>query len=284
MQATVPVATIIVLCFCAVFSLVLPFVLAAIWRKRSGEKVKAAIIGALIFVVFVFGLENLCHQFFIFGQNPLSSYIKNHAWSYVLYASLAAGVFEETGRYIAFRFLLKKQNNKSCGIMYGIGHGGIEVIIICTISMISSIALALSINAAGAEALIGSVPAEQAEAVKASITALQTSSPLYFLVSPYERIVALTLHIALSVMVFMAVKRGKIYLYPVAILLHAGVDSFAALYQYGIITNILILEAIITAAVAFIAFWAWRIYRSDDSNASDEESLSEKPSPDESEA
>lgn len=272
MQQTISVMTLIVLGFCVIFAFALPIVLAIIWHKRSGAKWSAFFIGAAIFVVFVFVLENLCHQLFIYGDNKLSSFILNHAWSYVLYASFAAGIFEETGRYIAFRFLLKKQNDRSCGVMYGIGHGGIEVILICGVSMISSLALAISVNSAGAEALMSSVPVEAAETLKASIQALQTSSPFYFLISPYERIVALILHISLSVLVFTAVKRKKLYLYPVAILLHALVDSSAALYQYGLITNIYLLEGIVTVLVFAITLFAYRFYRSDNSDGYGDES------------
>ena len=115
--------------------------------------------------------------------------------------------------------------------------------------------------------------------LRISIEALQTSSPFYFLISPYERIIALALHIALSIIVFTAVKRKKLYLYPVAILLHALVDSVAALYQYGLISSIYLVEGIVTAIVIVVTLYACRIYRSDKYNDPEEPEPSPEVSP-----
>ena len=45
---------------------------------------------------------------------------------YALYGGLAAGLFEETGRLLAFRFILKPHTARITALSYGIGHGGIE--------------------------------------------------------------------------------------------------------------------------------------------------------------
>ena len=42
-------------------------------------------------------------------------------------------------------------------------------------------------------------------------------------------------HIALSILVFYAVKNGKIWMYFLAVILHALLDAPAALYQQGVI-------------------------------------------------
>lgn len=34
--------------------------------------------------------------------------------------ALLAGVFEETGRYVAFKFILKKRENKATALAYGL--------------------------------------------------------------------------------------------------------------------------------------------------------------------
>ena len=78
-----------------------------------------------------------------------------------------------------------------------------------------------------------------------------------------ERLVAICLHIALSVLAFQAVKRpGKRWLYPAAILLHAGMDVFAALYQRGVIT-LWTSEACMAVFAALVCLWALRLYRAD---------------------
>ena len=47
-----------------------------------------------------------------------------------LYGGLMAGVFEETGRYVSFKWFLKKETRIQDGLSYGIGHGGIEAMLI----------------------------------------------------------------------------------------------------------------------------------------------------------
>ncbi len=247
----------------AVVAVGVPVLLAIIWHKRTGAKWISLIVGMLIFPIFVFGLENICHQFFIYQPNALSGYIASHVWAMALYGGLAAGIFEETGRLIAFRWLLKKQNGREAGVMYGIGHGGIEAILLCTVGMVSNFAFGIALNAQGPDALLASLPAVQQPAIAAAVEMFKTMSPGLFLMSGVERVIAITLHIALSVMVFTAVKRKKLWLYPVAILLHAGVDCIAVLYQQGLISNIYVLELLIAAAVVAIAYWAYRIYRAD---------------------
>ena len=41
-----------------------------------------------------------------------------------------AALFEETGRYIAFRIFLKNHTERETAVSYGLGHGGIECIIV----------------------------------------------------------------------------------------------------------------------------------------------------------
>ena len=63
-----------------------------------------------------------------------------------LVAGLFPGVFEETGRLIAFKTVLRKRKNKETSISYGIGHGGVEVILILGLTYIQYIAYAVMLN------------------------------------------------------------------------------------------------------------------------------------------
>ena len=68
----------------------------------------------------------------------------------------------------------------------------------------------------------------------------------------FERCGAMLFHVAMSILVFYAVKKARPAFYLLAILLHALLDSPAALYQKGIITNQLVLELIIAAFVVTV--------------------------------
>ena len=47
---------------------------------------------------------------------------------YFLFMGLTAGIFEETARWICFKFLRKNRVSWIEGLAYGLGHGGIEAI------------------------------------------------------------------------------------------------------------------------------------------------------------
>lgn len=240
-----------------------PIALAVLWHKRTRAKWSAFFIGAITFYVFVNFLEGSLHAFCLglITENAVSAFLKATPWAYVLYAGFAAGLFEETGRFVAFRWLLRKQTGRETGVMYGIGHGGIEAILLCCVAMFSNIAFAVSLNAAGAEAMLAQAGA-QAAAVQGSIDIMTQTPAAIFYVSGIERIIAIALHIALSVLVFAAASRKeKRFLYPVAIVLHAAVDCFAVLYQLGVITNIWFVELGVGAMTVLIALYALRVYR-----------------------
>ena len=235
----------------ALLAIGFPVVLLVFWHKKTHASYAAAGVGALMFLVFAMVLEQLLHTVVL---RP-DGFVANTTWAYVLYGALAAGVFEETGRFVGFRFLMKREPQRAAGVMYGIGHGGIEAVLVGGTAAISNLLFAIQYNAG---ALAGSAPYDTAAQTIAS------TAPGLFFVSGIERIIAVCLHIALSVLVFTAVNRaGRLWLYPLAILLHAGVDVFAALYQRGLLTSVWLVELFVALATAAVAAYARRVYLAD---------------------
>ena len=52
-------------------------------------------------------LEQLMHSLVLLKMGPVSKALSENLWLYALYGGLAAGLFEETGRYLTMRFLMK---------------------------------------------------------------------------------------------------------------------------------------------------------------------------------
>ena len=64
----------------------------------------------------------------------------------------------------------------------------------------------------------------------------------------------------MSVVVYKAAsQRGKLWLYPLAVALHALLDTPAAMYQTGVITSIPVVYAIMTVFVAAVVFGTVRL-------------------------
>ena len=77
-----------------------------------------------------------------------------------------------------------------------------------------------------------------------------------------ERIAAMALHMALSILVWMAVtRRVPIWYYFAAVLLHAAANIPAALSQLGLLRSMWCSEGIILAVNAAVCLFVWSVYR-----------------------
>lgn len=246
--------------FSMLFAIAGPITLLIIWCKKKKCNAMPALVGALTFIIAALVLENIPKYFLFSGTNSVSEYVLNHAWAYTLAGALLAGIFEECGRFVAFRFFLKKHTNREASITCGIGHGGIECIILIGVGMISNLSLAIAINSGTISALTANLPADQLAAYESIISSLTAATFSTFLTTIWERIFAVLLHISLSVLVFAAVNgKSRFYLFPLAILLHAGVDSFAALCQFGVL-SITVTEILLALYSCACAVFAYRTY------------------------
>ena len=214
--------------------------------KKYNVKVRTILIGAGVFVLFALVLETILHQLVLKG--PIGPSITGNVWYFALYGGLAAGIFEETGRFLAMQFLLKDEpSGAKTAVAYGIGHGGIEMLIIFGVSMIANLVIAALINAGQADTILSAVPAEAQAQMQGTFAQFETSSPGTFLTGLWERASAIILQLGLSVFVWTAVRKGGkwLWLFPAAILLHFLVDASAVLLMKSV--SMVALEAIVSA-------------------------------------
>ncbi|MGM9604286.1 MAG: YhfC family intramembrane metalloprotease [Faecousia sp.] len=252
--------TIAVLAFNALLGLVLPLGLLFLLWKKLPSPVTPFFAGCLTFFLAVMVLESLVHSLVLTG--PFGQKIWETPWLYALYGGLAAGVFEESGRLAAMKLLKKKYPQPQTALMYGAGHGGIEVLLVMGVTMAQNLMYALMVNAGQTEAILSTVPQAQAEVLASGLEGLATTPAALFLLSPVERVIALVLHMSLSILVWQAATQsGKFHLYFAAIGVHALVDASAALMQqYGI--PVLLIELWLAVIDVAMVFWAKAICKS----------------------
>lgn len=255
----IPDLTIAVLVFDVLLSLALPLGLMLVLRKKFRISTAAFWAGCAAFLLAVMVLENLTHSLVL--GSPAGASIQGSLWLYALYGGLMAGIFEETGRLIAMKLLKKRHNRPETALMYGAGHSGIEVLLVLGFSMLQNLVLAVTVNAGQVQTLLAPLAADEAAALEGRIAALAQYSPAIFLLSPLERILAVTLHMALSVLVWQAaVQPGKLWLYFAAIGVHAFADASAvALQMLGMPP--LAIEGWIALIDVAMVFWARHLYR-----------------------
>lgn len=245
----------------AITAVLLPFIFMLVLRKKFKIRWIPFLIGIVVFLVFALILEQLMHAFVLQpNADGTIDLISSSPWLYVLYGVLAAGIFEETGRLIAFLLTKKYYRDIDSAVSYGIGHGGFEAAAIVGLSMVNGIIISILINSGSSVLDTIPIPAED----------LIQSQPWYlYSVAIVERIIAMSLHIALSVIVFCAVmQKGRWWLFPLAILLHALANTTAAMMQAGLLTNVYLMYGgmiIVTILTIFIAVKLIKtFYTSDD--------------------
>ena len=243
----------------AAIAVIVPIIVAIIWTIRKHEKFTTVLVGAVTFVLFALILEKAIQNALVF---PTTMGLPDHAasqfinarpilWAIVL--GLFPGVFEETGRYVAFTTVLRNRRNRETSISYGIGHGGVEVILVLGINYIVYIVYGFMINNGTFQSIIDQVAAQapfQLDSMRALADQLAVISFADIGVGLFERVFAFLFHVGASILVFYAAKdKGKLWLYPLAILLHTALDSFAGLNMAKVIE--LSAPALETLVVAF---------------------------------
>jgi uncharacterized membrane protein YhfC len=170
------------------------------------------------FLMFVLGAVTFASSQLLL-RIPLLGELQNAVWFNMLAVTqpllcgllmaLSAGVFEETGRYAAARFLNKKLITWENGLMFGLGHGGLEAFVMAGVYYADTIAGTIS----GSD----------------TVTALSVP-PYYFLIGGAERILAVAMHIGFSLLVMYAVKRRHVLFFLLAILAHGLVDAMIPIF------------------------------------------------------
>jgi uncharacterized membrane protein YhfC len=163
---------------------------------------------------------------------------------------LLAGIFEETARYILFKFILKHVKSWKEGILVGLGHGGTEAVIL---GILAAVGFVTMIGYRNIDlSTVPSIPADQLELARQQVEAYW-STPWYIaLVGFVERIFAICLHVSLSVMVLYAVVYRKPIWFWLALLWHAFVDAVAVYVVQEV--GILAVEGIV-AIFAILSVW-----------------------------
>lgn len=173
---------------------------------------------------------------------------------------LSAGVCEGLMRILAFWFLNRRRlvPHWQDGVMVGLGHGGIEAMILGAMAALSIAAL-LGLRETDLSTL--NLTAEQLAQVTRQLD-LVSGSSLLAAVPLVERLLAISLHVAVSLLIWMAFRFRQPLFAVAGILYHSFVDA-TVVYAGQFIDNVWLLEGLVSLlalpGLAFI-WWTFRRY------------------------
>ena len=242
-----------------ILMIAIPVIFFIYWHRKHAEQTNISwlIAGAVGFIVSARVLELGVHYVCIIMNNPLSRFINGNTAVFVFYGIIMAGVFEECGRYIVLKTIMKKNRTRENAVLYGIGHGGIEILAVLLPAIILYLVVAILFSAGDTENALKTlnITEETAAAALPSVQAAASFDYVIMVMNVIERLFAMFLHIGLTVIVYYGVINAKKAYLPMAVLLHMLMDTFPALYQRGAVPlwSVEVWAAVWTAVIIFIA-------------------------------
>jgi uncharacterized membrane protein YhfC len=243
-----------------VFVIVYPFILGAIAHKKLAVGWKYFWFGALVFLVFQ--LLTRAPLIVVLADTVLAPLLRTSTtftWTWLVIEAVTAGLFEEVGRYAGYRLFMRREAKTwSKGVMYGLGHEGLESMVVFGGGHILTLLSIISLSAINVTRL----PVAQRQAILQQFAAINAQPVWFPLLAAWERFWSFPLQVALSVIVLQVFRRGQISWLFLAILLHALIDflTIALPQAFGQSTGIeLLLEGIVCVFGLIGAWIIWRL-------------------------
>lgn len=235
----------------------LPIIFAIIWCvKNKGKKtLSALLLGALGFFVMQIVIRTPILS--VLSQSSgFLDFANNHYTLYCLILAFTAALFEVVARYGVSK-ILRKDLSFERSFAAGLGHGGIESIIIMGMTYISNLILSFMINTNTFDIVVEQTSTQGIDA--SNLTAVKeqllNTNPSTFFLGGFERILTIAIHIGLTVLIWYFVKHKKdIIGILICLLVHFAVD-FVSVFVQGLTTDYL--GNVISQTTAYIIIYSF---------------------------
>ena len=212
------------------------FLVIQVKNKRS---VKPFLLGAAAFIVSQLLLRTPLLQNVLPKFGWYTAMTVSHPFLNWIFLGLTAGIFEETARF-------------SDGVVFGLGHGGAEAILIVGISNLNYFLITFVLASGKSLTQTFGIPEAAAAQVEAGLSGVTFPDAV---AGGAERVLALLMHVGFTMIVFYGVRRGKSlrYLFA-AILIHGFIDASIGFWQAAGVTG-WALEGIFAVYVVLLLVW-----------------------------
>ena len=224
------VAMVITLGICTVVPL-LALIVYAIKNKGKGVWI-AWLLGAAGFFVMQIVIRTSILSL-VQMMPGFMQFVADYYIVYVAILAFTAALFEVVARYVVAKILKKKQCYE-VAVGAGLGHGGIEAIVLIGLTYVNNILYSIMINTGAFDTMV-SQTAKMGVDVSQLMMAkklLITTHPMMYFLAGYERILTMVIHIALTVLVFYFVSKKKDFVGIIlCLLIHTLVDFVPGFIQ-----------------------------------------------------
>lgn len=199
---------------CLVFDILIcfgiPITGIIIAKKKKLRPLQPFLVGASAFVISQLCIRVPILQLVLPGMVWYQN-LQGNVWGYGIFLGITAGIFEEAARLLFMTFAMKKRRELSDGVLFGLGHGGIEAMLLVGVSDIAAMIM-----------LVEGMPQ------------YTTLSYGMLLAGGVERIFAMMFHMGATLLIFHGIKEGKGIWYTIlAIFLHGILDAGCVILPQG---------------------------------------------------
>ena len=220
------------MCITLFISLILPVILLIVYAvKNKGKKIVSAwFLGAAGF--FILQVLIRLPILSILGMLPafMTFATENYA-VYVLLLGFTAGLFEVVGRFGVAKIMSKNLTYER-SIAAGLGHGGIEAMVIIGMTYINNLLYTMMINSGSYDMVIEQTAAMGVDvsSLYAAKEALITTPAFLFGLAGYERLLTIICHVAMSLLVcYFVYKKQAVKGVLISLVLHTILDSVSGI-------------------------------------------------------
>lgn len=254
---TVSGGSIAAMCVTLFIALVLPVVLLIVYAVKNK---KQGVVGAWFLGAAGFFVTQIIIRTPILSALSLSegfvAFAENHYLIYALLLAVTAALFEVAGRYASAK-ILSRNLTFTKGFAAGLGHGGIEAMVLIGMTYISNFLYVAMINSGAINAVIAQTEGLGADTAPlyALVDTLVNTPAYMYLLAGYERILTMIGHTALTLIVFYFMwKKQTAKGIGICVLLHTLLDGVSAIVS-GLATPYL--GSVISQNVSYVIIYVY---------------------------
>lgn len=244
-------------------SVIIPIGFMIVYKKRYGVSIKSFFFGVSTYAIFSLVLVYVIHSI-VLGALPTGEWLTSNPIAYYIYMALVVAVCEEFGRYFVMKVLMKEEaEDPHNALMYGVGHGGLEMVVLLGLIMFNNWMYSVTINAGEQNLLFEGIEENQVAAVQYMIDQLINTSPYAYMSEFVLRIAIFIFQIAASVLVWVAVTKEEKWLFPFTIGLHFALELiYKLMKEYQVPTAIIVMVTVayVVGVVVFTVRNIWVKY------------------------
>ena len=207
----VPALTVIACAVTLLISLVLPVAVLVVYacKNRRQGILSAWLLGAAGFFVTQV-LIRIPILTVLQSQSWFVGFAQDHLFLYAFGLAFTAGLFELAGRFAVAKLLSRRLDHRR-SLAAGLGHGGIEAILLIGMTYVNNLIYIVMINSGYFDYLVAQtaglgVDISQLELIRAQLVGM---APGMFLLAGFERLLAMTGHAAMSMLVCYGITHRK---------------------------------------------------------------------------